>query len=164
MARLVLSDASPLIGLAVVDGLPWLKALFGEIWVPPDVPHEVLRGQQMRGEAELRAALQASWLRKWAVPIDAIGLPGLDEGEAACIRIAMAHPGATLPLIDERAGRAVATERGVQVAGTAAVIGMAKLRGLLPAARPVFDRLHRCDFRISAEVIQTVLARVSEWP
>jgi predicted nucleic acid-binding protein len=39
---------------------------------------------------------------------------------------------------------------------------MARLRALLPAARPVFERLHNSDFRISAEVIRTVLRRVGE--
>ena len=64
--------------------------------------------------------------------------------------------------MDERAGRAVAGEYGIQVAGTAAVIGQAKLRGLIPSARDVFEELLRGDFRLSREVIQIVLARVGE--
>jgi predicted nucleic acid-binding protein len=35
-------------------------------------------------------------------------LPDLDEGEAACIRIALASPQPSLLLMDERAGRALA--------------------------------------------------------
>ena len=34
---------------------------------------------------------------------------------------------------------------------------MAKQRGLIALAKPVFERLHRSDFRISAEVISVVL-------
>jgi len=162
MARLVLSDASPLIGLAIVDGLSWLQPLLGEVWIPTEVRQEVLSGQVERGEAAIRAALQAGWLREWASPVPDANLPDLDEGEAACIRIGMASPGRALLLIDERAGRALAIEHGLQVAGTAAVIGMARQRGLIRAARPVFEVLHQSDFRISAEVIQTVLARVGE--
>ena len=89
-------------------------------------------------------------------------LPDLDEGEAACIRMALAWNEPALLLMDERAGRAVAEENGLRVAGTAAVIGMARLRGLIPSAREVFARLHQSDFRISAEVIKTVLERVGE--
>jgi len=162
MARLVLSDASPLIGLAIVDGLSWLQPLFGEVWVPTEVRQEVLSGRVERGEAAIRSALQAGWLREWASPVPESELPDLDEGEAACIRIGLANPGSALLLIDERAGRAVAIEHGLRVAGTAAVIGMARQRGLIVAARPVFDTLHRSDFRISAEVIHTVLARLGE--
>lgn len=44
MARLVLTDASPLIGLARVDGLAWLGALFNTVWMPLEVRQEVLSG------------------------------------------------------------------------------------------------------------------------
>jgi predicted nucleic acid-binding protein len=67
-----------------------------------------------------------------------------------------------LLLMDERAGRAVALELGLQVAGTAAVIGMARQRGLIASARQIFECLHQSDFRISPQVIKTLLARVGE--
>ena len=63
-------------------------------------------------------------------------------------------------LMDERAGRAVAKEKGIIVIGTAALIGEAKKRGLIPSARQTFEVLHQSDFRISANVIRTVLERV----
>jgi hypothetical protein len=34
----------------------------------------------------------------------------------------------------------------------------------MPSARGAFESLHRSDFRISAEVIRTVLTRVGEEP
>lgn len=123
---------------------------------------ELLSGQVTRGEDEISAALAARWLRVWTDPVPQAALPDLDEGEAACIRIALAHDDAALLLMDERAGRAVAAEHRLSVAGTAAAIGMAKARGLIPNARPVFEVLHGSDFRVSAEVIRTVLARVGE--
>ncbi len=162
MARLVLTDASPVIGLAIVEGLGWLKPLFDRVWMPPQVHDEVLAGPVPRGKPAIEAALAAGVLAVWAGDVPALDLPDLDEGEAACIRIALAQRGKALLLIDERAGRAVAAERGLAVAGTAAVIGLARQRQLIPAARPVFERLHASDFRISAEVIRTVLARVGE--
>ena len=162
MARLVLTDASPLIGLAIVRGLPWLQGLFGQVWMPAEVQAELLSGQVTRGESDIRTALSAGWLRVWTEPVPEALLPDLDEGEAACIRIALAQAGNTLLLMDERAGRALAGQLGLRMAGTAAVIGMAKARGLIPSARQAFETLHRSDFRISAEVIRTVLARVGE--
>jgi predicted nucleic acid-binding protein len=62
--------------------------------------------------------------------------------------------------MDERAGRALAQENHLRVAGTAAVIGMAQTRGLIPGARKTFEALLQSDFRISAEVVGTVAARV----
>jgi predicted nucleic acid-binding protein len=164
VARLVLTDASPLIGLSIVQGLGWLQALFGEVWMPHEVEREVLSGMVTRGDDAIRAAHAAGWLRTWTSPVPDVALPDLDEGEAACIRIALAHQSTrgheALLLMDERAGRALAQAHRLRVAGSAAVIGMAQTRGLIPSARKVFEQLLQSDFRISAEVIRTVLAKV----
>ena len=130
--------------------------------MPNEVAREVLQGGVPRGEGDMRVAIADGWLRLWVAPVPALQLPDLDEGEAACIRIASVCPKEALLLMDERAGRAVAGELGINVAGTAAIIGMAKLKGLIPSARQVFEVLHGSAFRISAEVIQTILARVGE--
>jgi predicted nucleic acid-binding protein len=66
VARLVLSDASPLIGLAIVQGIGRLADLFGEVWIPPQVRDEVLTGRMVRGESEIAVALAAGWLRIWS--------------------------------------------------------------------------------------------------
>lgn len=162
MARCVLTDASPLIGLARVEGLPWLRMLFGEVSMPVEVRDEVLAGKGFADALAIAAAIDSGWLKVCAPAPDVPVLPELDEGEAACIRIALSRGGRALLLMDERAGRAVAAEHGLMVAGTAAVIGMAKSRGLTASARAVFSRLHASDFRISAQVIETVLVRVGE--
>lgn len=162
MARLVLSDASPLIVLARVSGLPWLRALFGELVIPETVREEILGRGVWPGMEALREAIEAGWLVVRADGDELPEIPQLDEGEAACIRHALRHDGPTLILMDERAGRAVAGEFGIQVAGTAAVIGQAKQRGLIPSAHAVFEELLRGDFHLSREVIQTVLAKVGE--
>ena len=162
MAGIVLTDASPLIGLARVDGLNWLGSLFGEVWMPTQVRSEVMAGSGPDVES-LEAAETAGILRIWPSSSPSHpDLPDLDEGESACIRIGLAHADGALILMDERAGRALAHEYGLRVAGTAAVIGMAKSRGLIPSARAVFARLHASDFRISASVIDTILHRVGE--
>lgn len=170
MAGFVLSDASPLIALSQVGGLAWLNGLFGTIHMPPEVLAEVVSGRGFAGEAEVLKALDLGWLAATQMAPLEPELPDLDEGEAACIRIAIdlrARYGGTsssrvLILMDERAGRAVALDHGLRVAGTAAVIGMAKSRGLIPSARQVFAKLHASDFRISQAVISTVLKRVGE--
>ena len=65
-------------------------------------------------------------------------------------------------LIDERSGRAVAQDLGLRVAGTAAVIGMARQRGLISSARQVFAALHASNFRIAPAVIKVVLDRCGD--
>lgn len=163
MAGFVLTDASPLIGLARVDGLGWLGALFEQVWMPQEVRREVLAGPGSQDHQALLAAEESAILRTWPSPSPRQpALPDLDEGESACIRLGLAHDGSALLLMDERAGRVVAREQGLRVAGTAAVIGMARAKGLIPSAHAVFARLHASDFRISAEVIKMVLRRVGE--
>jgi predicted nucleic acid-binding protein len=158
------TDASPLIGLAIVNGLAWLPALFGTVVMPAEVEREVLPGKTARGETGIADAVAAGWLCRWAPEALDVELPELDEGETACIRIALAHKNTpdndARLLMDEGAGRAVAQGRGLHVAGTAAVIGQAQARELIPSARRVFEVLHQSDFRISAVVIRAVLARV----
>jgi len=91
-------------------------------------------------------------------------LPDLDEGEAVSIRLALSFPPAssTLLLIDERAGRATAMEFGIRVAGSAAVIGIPRQRGLIPSARALFAQLNASDFRISVAVNETVMEHCKE--
>ena len=162
MAGRVLTDASPLIGLARVDGLSWLNDLFGLVWVPQEVRQEVLSGRGLPDERAIFAAFEAGMLQVCDAAPAVPELPELDEGESACIRLALADSQPALLLMDERAGRAIAQEHGLRVAGTAAIIGLARVRGLIPSAREAFSRLHASDFRISASVIAEILRRVGE--
>ena len=144
-----------------MDGLDWLKPLFGEVWIPVQVESEVLADRARQDQAIIRAAVDTGVLNIWSEPIDSAIALDLDEGESACIHLALAYPDSLL-LIDERAGRAVAREHGIAVAGTAAVIGQARMRGLVPSARELFERLLQGNFRIAPEVIRTVLRQVGE--
>ncbi|MBM5828405.1 MAG: DUF3368 domain-containing protein [Cyanobacteria bacterium M_surface_7_m2_040] len=162
MAAIVIADASPLIALARVNGLEWLQQLFNAVVVTEAVLSEVLTGRYPDTEISIQQALATGWLRSASDATGEPPLPDLDEGEASSIRLALSTNGPTLLLIDERSGRAVAQELGLSVAGTAAVIGLARQRGLIASARQVFAALHASDFRIAPAVIQTVLDRCGE--
>mgnify|MGYP000703969089 CR=1 FL=1 len=82
--------------------------------------------------------------------------------ETDCINISMEYADQAILVMDERAGRAVAKENSLKVTGTAAIIGIAKQRGLIDSAREVFECLHQSDFRISQAVIKQVLNSVGE--
>ena len=162
MTKKVIVDASPLIGLALVEGLIWLPKLFGQVFVPESVKQEVLPGKSAPGEQALAHAFDSGWLTVWHEVISSSFEIDLDTGETDCINIALSSPENYLLIMDERAGRAVAKEYQLQVVGTAAVIGLAKKRGLISSARAAFEVLHRSDFRISATVINKILASVGE--
>ena len=162
MAAIVIADASPLIALARVGGLSWLEQLFTEVMFTKVVLAEVLTGRYPATEAPIRQALAAGWLKTVSIATTEPALPDLDEGEASSIRLALSCKGPALLLIDERSGRAVAQDLGLSVAGTAAVIGMARQRDLITSARQVFADLHASDFRIAPAVIKAVLDRCGD--
>ena len=144
MVAIVIADASPLIALARVNGIVWLQDLFGEVVVTTVELREVLTGRFPESEAPIETALAAGWLKSVAVEMADPALPDLDEGEAASIRLALAQ------------------SFGIRLAGTAAVIGMARQRGLIPSAKAVFAQLHASDFRSAPAVIHAVLDRCGE--
>ncbi len=163
--RLILADASPLIGLSLVDQLPLLPALFGTVQVAPIVLQEVLAGQFDRGESAIRAAMDAGWLVLCTAQPANISLLGLDPGETESILQActLAQLGLSpVLLMDEKAGRAAATELGLPCMGTAAIIATAKQMGLIPSAAKVLEQLFNTDFRISKSIIRAVLSSVGE--
>jgi predicted nucleic acid-binding protein len=162
MARIVVIDSSPLIGLAIVDGLKWLPELFDAVFLPESVKQEVLPGKAARGEEAIAHAIALDWLQVWPEPIEPLLDIDLDIGETDCINLGLSHADEVLLIMDERAGRAVAKEKGLRVIGTAAIIGMAKKQGMITSAREVFEVLHTSDFRISAAVINQVLVSVNE--
>ncbi len=162
MTRMVVIDSSPLIGLAMVDGLQWLPKIFGTVFLPDSVRQEVLPNKAARGEQAIAEAISAGWVKVWTERIEPLLEIDLDAGETDCINLGLGCSDKVLLIMDERAGRAVAKEKGLQVIGTAAIIGLAKKQGLIPSARAVFEVLHRSDFRISAAVINQVLVSVNE--
>lgn len=162
MERVVIIDSSPLIGLAIVEGLKWLPDIFGTVFLPDSVKREVLPGKAARGEKSIAHAIDAGWLSVWPEPIEAQLEIDLDAGETDCINLALSQADKALLIMDERAGRAVAKEKGLRITGTAAIIGLAKKQGLLASARDTFEVLHNSDFRISATVIKLVLDSVNE--
>ena len=162
MARIVISDASPVIGLSQIDGLKWLPELFAEVWLPSQIKQEVLPDKKVKGAKLIQQAIENGWLKIWPEQIEPLTNINLDEGESACINLAQSFAGNVLLIMDEKAGRAVAIERGVKIVGTAAIIGIAKQQGLIDSAKDAFTRLHNSNFRIAADVIKTVLRRVGE--
>ncbi len=130
--------------------------------MPESVKNEILPGNQAPGEQAIAHAIAAGWITVWPYPISEQLDIDLDAGETDCINIGLENRDEVLLIMDERAGRAVAKEKGLRVIGTAAIIGLVKKQSLIPTARAVFEILHRSDFRISAAAINQILVSVNE--
>lgn len=160
---IVIADAGPLIALSRIEQLDLLKRLFGRVLVTEEVQPEVLPAADYPGKAAIVLAMDRGWLElsspaaaNWR-PLN----PGIDAGESSAIAAALQLPGSLL-IIDDRAGRAEAKAHGVQIIGTAGLIGLAKLRGLVPGARPLLEALTPAGYFLHPSVIATVLTDLGE--
>lgn len=163
MRSVVIADAGPLIALSRIDALDLLRGLFGQVLVTSQVRDETLPVADYPGKTRIVQAFDAEWLvcssrteTSWKSTN-----PGLDSGERSAIAAALQMPGCLL-IIDDRAGRAEAKSHRLSIIGTAAVIGLAKLQGLIPVARPVLERLQPAGYFIHPNIIETVLKQVGE--
>ena len=161
MARLVLADASPLIGLARVDGVVWLRELFDGVQVTESVWRELNQTDPI--ESALLVAIDEGWLSVRSDPGSSDPRPAfLGAGEWTTIEAARQHEGESLVLLDDQLARREAGNAGLKFAGTAAIVGLAKKREIIASARQVFERLLHSDFRISAAIILEVLKSTGE--
>lgn len=159
----VIADAGPLIALSRLQQLDLLRGVFGEVLITATIRDEVLPTTDFAGKTTLQAALAAGWLQTVDNPHgDWQALcPGVDAGEASAIHLACQLSDVLL-IMDDRAGRAEARARHLRFTGTAAVVGMAKLKGLIPTAYPILYALRDSGYRLSEVVIQSVLNDVGE--
>lgn len=159
----IIADAGPLIALARIHQLGLLRDLFGKVSITETVHNEILPSLEHADKATIEQALSAGWLM--VVEVDLSGwrplYSGVDAGESSAICLASQSADALL-IIDDRAGRAEAKAREISLMGTAAVIGLAKLQGLIPAARPLLFEMRNSGYYLSDIVIQTVLTDIGE--
>lgn len=162
--RVVIADAGPLIALARIDSLALLRRLFGRVSITATVRDELLPADATFPDAErLTRTLAEGWIEVVDPPHDEWRPlnPGVDPGEASTIHMACRWRDAgdaVLLVIDDRAGRLEAKHHGIALIGTAAVIGLATTEGLIPAARPLLERLAASGYYLGQAVIDAVLA------
>jgi predicted nucleic acid-binding protein len=166
--RIVIADAGPLIALARIDSLALLRSLFGVVCITRTVRDEILPADSAFPDTDLLArTLAEGWIEIVDIPLNNWKPlnPGVDPGEASAIHTACLWRDAgdaVLLVMDDRAGQSEARRRGIALIGTAAVIGLAKTEGLIPAARPLLEQLVQSGYFIGNAVIAAVLAEAGE--
>ena len=160
MAEPPVVNASPLILLAKA-GLMDLLKLAGE---PVLVPESVAREVRAHHHGESGKVLETyQWLKVVSgVPVPSlIQAWGLGDGESSVLAWAHAHPG-TVAILDDLAARRCAAVLGISVRGCLGLVLRAKQRGVIPAARPVAERLRSTGLFLSEQVLNQALALVGE--
>lgn len=152
----LVTDASPLIFLAKIDGLALLEACFAEVLVPPAVVEEArLRLPDFIRRTEL-SELGEAFVR------GAVG--ALHRGEFETIVLAR-ETTADLVALDDRGARTRARQLGLVPIGTLGLLLLAHRRGLIEAARAArqIDALvQNHGLYLSASVLQRVRTELKQ--
>ena len=160
---IVVSDTTPLIGLASIQRFDLLQKLFGEVYIPQAVYDEAVVAGHEAGYAK-REVSTAAWIKVVNVTdrlaVEVL-LDELDLGEAEAIVLAR-EISADWVLMDERKGRRKLTQVGLKKIGTLGILLKAKQEGLLPAIRPDLEKLQQQSFSISQDVVEAVLREANE--
>ena len=153
-------NASPLILLGKLGRTDLLESLAQRVIVPQAVFHEVAAGAA--GDAAMEAALA------WATPRvqDDILVPssisGWDLGAGESQVLAQCLAGGHRAVLDDGEARAAAKVHSVRLIGSLGVILRARKAGLIPAARPLVERLIESGSYLAADLVRQALHKVGE--
>jgi predicted nucleic acid-binding protein len=160
---IVVSDTTPLIGLASIGQFDLLRQLFSAVRVPQAVYDEIVIAGREKGVA-IREVTTSPWVEVVAVAdrlaVEVL-LDELDMGEAETIVLAR-ELGADWVLMDERKGRRKLDQLGLPRIGTVGLLLKAKELDLLPEVRSDIERLRRQGFSLSQAVVEAVLEQAGE--
>jgi predicted nucleic acid-binding protein len=159
---IVVSDTSPVRGLANLGLLELLRDIYGEVIIPEAVAAELRNPPPGQDIVELASypfvRVQAPSLSR----NQSVFLDELDRGEAEAIVLAL-ELGSDLILMDESAGRRRAKRLGLEIIGVLGVLLEAKKLGFVESVTPLMDQLredHR--FFIGAKLRSEVIRRAGE--
>jgi uncharacterized protein len=163
---IVVSDTSPITNLAAIGRLDLLQQLYATIIIPLAVYNEMVAiDKVVPGAVEVKtlAWIQTQTVANAQSVIDVqANQDDIDLGEAEAIILALELK-ADLILMDERRGRVLAINYGLNVTGLLGVLLQAKRNDLIPTVKPLMDQLIKtADFRVSSQLYATVLHTAGE--
>ncbi len=159
------SDTSVVSNLALIGRLYLLRSQFRIVWIPEAVRTELSQVPSPEARALIAEAIHEGWLQ-----IRAVGNPSLaaalandlDDGEAEAITLAT-EIAADMLLIDEKEGRALARQAGVQVRGVLGILLRAKAAGEVTSVKAEIEALrHRAGFFVAASLEAEVIGSAGE--
>ncbi len=137
---IVVSDTSPIRALAFLDLIGLIRDLYVAVLVPPAVDREL----KEPASGLIVVDVGTYPFIQIQVPTDRARVEAfsgqLDPGESEALALALELQ-ATLILIDELEGRAVASKNGLVPVGVLGTLVRAKERGLIKAIGPLLDKL-----------------------
>ncbi|MDH6100575.1 DUF3368 domain-containing protein [Anabaenopsis sp. FSS-46] len=162
---IIVSDTSPITNLTAIGQLDLLRQLYSRVIIPEAVYNEMVDiNKIVPGAVEVQTL---SWIHTQTV-INSL-LTEIQEnnqsihlGEAEAIILSLEMK-ADLLLMDERRGRIVATNYGINITGLLGVLIQAKKQELIPAIKPLIDQLiTQANFRVNPQLYTVVLQASNE--
>lgn len=162
----VVSDTSPISCLASIQRLDLLERQFNSVYVPPAVKLEVMRHPDPRATVALQQAFERGLIIEDESTDLGLGLAPLrrtlDQGESEAINLAV-NLGAGLLLMDERDGREIARDFGLNLTGTLGILMKAKIDGSLVSLGDAIQELQiRYAFSLASDLVERALQEVGE--
>ena len=159
---IAVADASPLCYLVLIGEIDLLRQLFSQVVVPHGVILELLHADAP-GAVRTWESNLPDWISVEQTPnIISAGMEKLQAGERAAIHLAESIK-ADIVIIDEKAARLVAANRGLSVTGILGVLGEAATRGPVDLAGAI-DKRRRTTFRCSPALFKATLDRYGARP
>ena len=159
--RQIISNTSPLLYLHQIQQIDLLAKIYHRFLVPPAVEKELQEGARLGVDVP---DLDIPWLE--ITPIGDFETPKrvsrLGAGEAEAITLGLQFREVLL-LLDDRAGRREASALGLQSIGTLGVLVNAKRAGLVPAFRPLLERLMQTTLWLGDDVVAEALRLADEF-
>ncbi len=151
----MVSNTSPIIGLAKIGRISLLKSMAEEVLIPPLVYRELL-GKIGSESEQIDLALNDFIRITDIMPLETAtenAAADLDEGEKQAIALAATVKGDVLLLLDDRAGRQVAEKLNIPTTGLIGILLLAKEKELVENVVPLIEELRDKGYWLSDEVI-----------
>jgi len=161
MPEMIIVNTSPIFYLHRLGLLEILNKLYGDITIPEAVRNELEKGY-VQGE-DVPQLENYPWIQIMNVdmPEYLSLIVDLGLGESEVLAIATNHPSA-LVILDDKLARRIAKMRGFLLTGTAGVLLRAKEKGLIPALKPVIEKLLSLNFRLKPDLVNAILELAGE--
>jgi predicted nucleic acid-binding protein len=148
--KIVIADTTCFILFDNIGELKILKALFGTVITTSVIAREF--GTELPAWVEIRDVKDL----QFQSTLD------IDAGEASAIALAVESTEPSLLIIDDNKGRKVARRLNLNVTGSLGVFLKAKRAGIIPAIKPIIEKIQKTNFRQSEAILQEILFLAGE--
>ena len=160
---IVVSDTSPVSNLLIINRLHLLQKLFKKIIIPNKVYNELLELEKFG--FDVSSIKNTTWIEirnpQNFKLVDELKKK-LDEGESEGIVLAK-ELNADYLLIDEQAGREIATSLGLHIIELLGILIKAKEQKIIIQLKPMIDELiEKAGFWISKDLYEMVISSANE--